>query len=161
MKLKIYQNSLIVALIALALLNIYFIVRTAMLFPTVESIQDNIILLICLLVLLAMLVMDVINTFVSKTKGSTFIKPLAFDDDTTVNTKFIVFCYIFGVISIGVIIYFILILSGVQLFFSTFPRPLAYLIVNLFSLTLLACVAIILFPYVGRGDISFKKKNRK
>ena len=132
-----------------------------MLFPTVESIQDNIILLICLLVLLAMLVMDVINTFVSKTKGSTFIKPLAFDDDTTVNTKFIVFCYIFGVISIGVIIYFILILSGVQLFFSTFPRPLAYLIVNLFSLTLLACIAIILFPYVGRSDISFKKKNRK
>lgn len=161
MKLKIYQNSLIVALIALAALNIFFIVKTAMLFPTVESIQDNVILLISLIILLAIIVMDIINTFVSKTKGSAFIKPLAFDDDKTVNTKFIIFCYIFGVISIGVIVYFILILCGMELFFSTFPRPLAYLIINLFSLTLLACIAIIVFPYVGTSDISFQKKNRR
>lgn len=161
MKLKIYQNSLIICLSLLAALNIYFIVRTCMLFPTVESIQDNVILLVCLIFLLAIIVMDIINTVLSRTKGSTFIKPLAFDDDKTLNTKFIVFCYIFGAISIGVIIYFILVLSGVELFFSTFPRPLSYLIVNLFSLTLLASVAIIVFPYVGREDISFQMKNRK
>ena len=123
--------------------------------------EDNVILLISLIILLAIIVMDIINTFVSKTKGSTFIKPLAFDDDKTVNTKFIVFCYIFGAISIGVIVYFILILCGMELFFSTFPRPLAYLIINLFSLTLLACIAIIVFPYVGTSDISFQKKNRR
>ena len=161
MKLKIYQNALIVCLSLLALLNIYFIVRTAMLFPTVESIQDNVILLVCLLFLLAIIVMDVINTVVSKSKGSTCIKPLAFDDDKTKNTKFIVFCYIFGILSIGVIVYFILVLSGLDLFFSTFPRPLSYLIINLFSLTLLASIAIILFPYVGMDDISFQKKNHK
>ena len=161
MKLKIYQDVLIVCLSLLAALNVYFIVRTAMLFPTVESIQDNVILLVCLIFLLAIIVMDIVNTVISKKRGSTFIKPLAFDDDTTKNTKFIAFCYIFGIISIGVIVYFILILAGVELYFSTFPRPLAYLIVNLFSLTLLASVAIIVFPYVGTSDIAFQKKNRK
>ena len=161
MKLKIYQNSLIVCLILLALLNVYFIVRTIMLYATTDSIQDNTILLVSLIVLLAMLVMNIINTFVSKTRGSTFIKALAFDDDSTLNTKFIVFCYIFGVISLGVIIYFILILCGLDLYFSQFPRPMSYLIVNVFSLTLLSSVAIILFPYFGKEDISFKKKKRK
>ena len=161
MKLKIYQNVLIVLLTLLAALNIYFIVCTIMLFPTVESVQDNVILLVCLLFLLAIIVMDIVNTFISKTKGSTFIKPLAFDDDKTINTKFIVFCYIFGVISIGVVIYFALILSGMELYLSNFPRPLSYLIFNLFLLTLVASVSIIVFPYVGLSDISFQKKNRK
>ena len=77
MNLKIYQNTLIICLSLLAALNIYFIVRTCMLFPTVESIQDNVILLVCLIFLLAIIVMDIINTALSKTKGSTFIKPLA------------------------------------------------------------------------------------
>lgn len=115
MKLKIYQNTLIVCLFLLAALNIYFIVRTSMLFPSVESVQDNVILLVCLVFLLSMIILGIFNIFVSKKRGSTFIKPLAFDDDQTKNTKFIVFCYIFGVISIGVIVYFILVLSGLNL----------------------------------------------
>ncbi|MCR4880138.1 MAG: hypothetical protein K5906_04205 [Bacilli bacterium] len=160
-KLKLYQNGLIGALGLLLALNIYFIVRTCMLFPTTDSIQDNVILLVCLVFLFVMIVMDIINTFVSKKRGSTFIKPLAFDDDLTINKKFIIFCYVLGVISIGVIVYFILVISGLNLYFASFPRPLHYLIINLFALTLLASIAIILFPYVGRSDIAFKKKNRK
>ena len=160
MKLKIYQNSLIVCLSLLAALNFYFIVRTSLLFPSVESVQDNVILLVCLVFLLSIIILGIFNIFVSKKRGSTFIKPLAFDDDQTKNTKFIVFCYIFGVISIGVIVYFILVLSGLNLYFSSFPRPLSYLIINLFSVTLLTTIAVILFPYVGMEDISFKKKKK-
>ena len=161
MKLKIYQTLLLTCLFILAGLNVYFIIRTAMLFPTVDSIQDNVILLVCLVFLLAIIVMDIVNTFVSRKRGSTFIKALAYDNDTTKNVKFIAFSYIFGVISIGVIVYFILILCGVNLYFSNFPVPLCYLIINLFSLTLVACVAVILFPYLATSDISFQKKNRK
>ena len=161
MKLKAYQYSIIVTSILEILLNLYFIVRTIILMIGQESLQDYILLLVCLVMLLVILVMHVTNTFISKKQGSTFIKPLAFDNDTEVNTKFIVFCYIFGAISIGVIVYFILILSGMQLYFSHFIRPVSYLIVNLFTVTLTDAIFIILFPYLGRSDLAFSKKNRK
>ncbi len=64
-------------------------------------------------------------------------------------------------VAIGVIIYFLFVLAGFDLPFATFPQPFKYLIINLFSLTLLICVAVILFPVMGREDKAFKIKVRK
>lgn len=160
-KLKIYQTGLLISLGLLIALNIYFIIRTAMLFPGAPSIEDLVLLMVGLVVLLAILVLDFANTIYSKKNGSTFIKALAFNNDREVNTKFIVFCYFFGAISIGVIIYFLFVLAGFDLPFGNFPQPFKYLIINLFSLTLLICVAVILFPVMGREDKAFKIKVRK
>jgi len=160
-KLKIYQAGLLISLGLLIALNIYFIVRTALLFQGAPSIEDLVLLTVALVVLLVILVLDFVNTIYSKKNGSTFIKALAFNNDREVNTKFIVFCYFFGVISIGVIIYFLFVLNYSELPFGKFPTPFKYLIINLFSLTLLISIAVILFPYMGRSDPAFKIKQKK
>lgn len=158
--LKIYQNAIIGVLFSLIGLNIYFIVRTIMMLPTAESLQDHILLLVCLFFLLAILVTDTVNTFISKTKGSAFIRALALNDDLSLNTKFIVFCYIFGTISIGVIIYFVFVLAGFPLYFASFPRPLSYLIINVMGLTLLASIVTILFPHLAKADMNYTVRRR-
>lgn len=156
--LKIYQYSIIVALIALAGLDIFFIVRTFMMLPDANPLQDFILLLVCLFFLLAMLVTGVVNTFISQKKGSAFLRALALNEDLTLNTKLIVFCYIVGALAIGAIIYFILVLLGFPIYFATFPVPLCYLIIGFMGLILVASVAIILFPYLGKADISYTRK---
>ena len=161
MKLKLYRYAIIVVTSLLILLNLFFIVRTIILMIGQEGLSDYIIILVCLVMLLVILIMHIVNTFVSMKAGSTFIKPLAFDDDATKNTKFIIFCYVFGAISLGVIVYFILILSGMELYFSHFIKPVSFLIVNLFSVTLTDAIFIILFPYLGKEDLAFSKNNRK
>lgn len=162
MKLKIYQRGILVALALLIALNIFFIVRSIIIqVNTVNpNTSDFIIFMIALVVLLAILVMDFINTVVSLKKGSTFIRALAYNNDTEKNTRFIVFCYIFGVISIGVIIYFIFVLCGMTEFFTFASYPAIFLIINTFALALVACITIILFPILGKEDISFKVKKK-
>ena len=162
MKLKAYQTGLLVALGLLAALNIFFIVRSILIFASLEekNTSDFIIFMLSLVVLLAIIVMDFINTVVSKKRGSTFIRALAYNDETTINTKFVVFCYIFGAISLAVIIYFVLTLCGVKTYFTDFTPYALFLIVNTFALALVACLAVILFPILGKEDISFKVKKK-
>lgn len=160
-KLKIFQNTIIVVMSLLAALNIYFIVRSIMMTPTVENVGNHVLFIVCLFLLLALIGLNIGNTIFSKKNGSTFLRPLAFEIDGSLNTKFIVFCCIWMAIAIACIVYFLLILFGVELYFSTFPRPLLYLIVNLLLLTLADAIFIVLFPVFGREDPSFYKKKNK
>lgn len=159
MKLKTYRILVYVVMTLLACLSIYLIVRTSMLFAVEgTNIADNVIFIICLVFVLVLEVMNILNTRTSIKRGSTFVRPLVYDDDDTYNNKFIIFCYVFGVISLGVLIYFILLVTGVAPKNFNFPIPLYYLILNVFALTLAICVLVPLFKLTGKQDPSFKHK---
>lgn len=158
MKIKYYRFAIFVVTALLLALNLFFIVRTVMIMTSVENVLDYVLLLVSLFLLTTMMVMHIVNTAISIKYGSAFIRPLIIDEQGFIITKFMGFTYVFMVISAGVVTYFMLVLFGVPLYFSSMLRPVSYLILNLFALTLTDCIFIVTYPLVANQDIRRRRR---
>ena len=159
MKLKIYRIALLVTLFLLFGLNIFFIVLTAINFAHTDNISDNILFTLTLLVSLACIFLEIFNTFVSMKNGSNFIRVLLYDRDVLVK-KSIYITIAFLVVFLGLTVYAILLLSGLDLPLSGLARELLYMIVIFFSLITVNSIFVLFYPLVASEDHLAKQKDR-
>lgn len=159
MKLKIYRIALLATLFLLFGLNIFFIVLTAINFAHTENISDNILFLLTLLVSAACIFLEVFNTFVSMKNGSNFIRVLCYEKEVLVK-KTLYLAGLFLLVFLGLTIYAILLLAGLDLPLSGLARELLYMIVIFFSLISIDSIFIIFYPLVASEDHLAKQKDR-
>ncbi len=158
MKLKIYRIALLTTLFLLFGLNIFFIVLTSINFAHTENISDNILFLLTLLVSLACIFLEVFNTFVSFKNGSNFIRVLCYDKDALVKrTLYLAGLFLF--VFLGLTIYAILLLSGLELPLSGLARELLFMVVIFFSLISIDAIFILFYPLVADQDHLAKQKD--
>ena len=159
MKLKIYRIALLTVLFLLFGLNIFFIVLTGMRFANTDNISDNILFLLALLVSLACIFLEIFNTFVSLKNGSNFIRVLVYEKEKLVK-KGLYLAALFLVVFLGLTVYAILLLCGLQLPLSGLAKELLYMIVVFFSLITVDSIFILLYPLVADVDHLAKQKDR-
>ena len=157
MKLKIYRISLFICLFLIAGLTIFAIVRSIILFSSIKNTADAVMYIVALFVLLAFIGLEIGNTFVSLKQGSTFAKALAFDNDGTLNKKGLVIFSLMGLACLAAVIYFLLLLCGLNLYFAFFAKPMQYVIFLVFLTGFINALFILLFPLLGREDPSLRK----
>jgi len=158
-KLKWYHIGLLTGFFLILGLVIFFLVD-AIIFATKQENPGNAILfIICDFVLIAIIGLFIYNTFHSIKHGSNFIKVLLYDDKRLI-TKGLVITSITLVCFIIILVYVILIKCGVNVPLNTMPLPLADMIIGLMVFCIFNSVAILLFPLLGKEDISFKKKQK-
>ncbi len=153
MKLKIYRTFLLAFLFSLAGLNVFFFAKTIMGYSSYESTSDFIIFMLVLLVMLAFIVLEIGNTFVSFKNGSTFIKALVYDKDEVLNKRGLIIYGTLALISLGVTIYLLLLILGNDnLYFAFIAKPMQYLAFLFFSTMLVDMCFVLIYPLLKIKD---------
>ena len=134
MKLKNYRYSLLTLLASLFGASVFFFVKTIMLIPSINNVSDTIIFILSFLVLFAFIGLEFTNTIVSMKKGSTFVKPLAYDRDGSLNKRGLVIFSLMGIASLAAAIYSLFVVLDYPLYFAILAKPIQYLALSLFTL---------------------------
>lgn len=153
MKLKIYRTILLTLLFAVVLLTIGLGVFSFIdLLKKPDDVLDNLVLLLCFVLLIAFIILEIVNTFLSFKTGSVFIKSLVFDDKNALNLPFLVILAIIGLFSIGGLVYALFIISNPSpnLLLGESPLMLKNLLISVFSMLIADISAILLFPVLGK-----------
>lgn len=161
MKLKLYRTLLLTLLFINAILNIYFIVMSVIHLIPAEVKDDYIMFIVCFVISTAFIVLEISNTFRSFKEGSSFVKPLMFEEDNSLNKKgFIIMSVIASIgliaLTLGILGMFNITIPG-----SSLPLGFYYLITSVGLIALINGGFSILFPFVGKEDKSFLKKIKK
>lgn len=134
MKLKIYRYSLLILLTSLFGASVFFFAKTIMLIPSINNVSDTIIFILSFLVLFAFIGLEFANTIVSTKKGSTFVKPLAYDRDGSLNKRGLVIFSLMGIAGLAAAIYSLFVVLDYPLYFAILAKPIQYLALSLFTL---------------------------
>lgn len=152
MKIKIYRLVWIICLfvslllnIALALLMFYQISNTT------ES-EDAIIFSICFLVLIVFNIFQVYSIIKSIKNGGVFLKGFLFNQDNQINKKIFIIINIVLLFAIIGLIYSILLACGLDIYFSTFPKSLDYLMIGFFNLMMMDIIFADFYPLIEKDD---------
>ena len=159
MKLKIYHILLLTFLfLTFALTSTLLVLSIIETSTLTGDLTDNILFIVCFILLLAFEVLEIVNTFVSFKTGSAFIKPLTFDDDKKINSPLLTIMTIVALIIMGVMIFFIMTIFDKTLPFGDSPNTLKFLLISFFTLVLVDVLFIDLFPLLGKEDKAFQNK---
>jgi len=152
MKIKIYRLVWIICLfvslllnIALALLMFYQISNTT------ES-EDAIIFSICFLVLIVFNIFQIYSIIKSIKNGGVFLKGFLFNQDNQINKKIFIIINIVLLFAIIGLIYSILLTCGLDIYFSTFPKSLDYLMIGFFNLMMMDIIFADFYPLIEKDD---------
>ena len=110
------------------------------------------VLLLCFVLLIAFIILEIVNTFLSFKTGSVFIKSLVYDNKNSLNLPFLVILAIIGLFSIGGLVYALYIISNPSpnLLLGESPLMLKNLLISVFSMLIADISAILLFPVLGK-----------
>ena len=152
MKIKIYRLVWIICLfvslllnIALALLMFYQISNTT------ES-EDAIIFSICFLVLIVFNIFQIYSIIKSIKNGGVFLKGFLFNQDNQINKKIFIIINIVLLFAIIGLIYSILLTCGLDIYFSTLPKSLDYLMIGFFNLMMMDIIFADFYPLIEKDD---------
>ena len=157
MRLKIYRIALLITLFSLFFLNMFFVVLTIIKMTKTENISDSILFLLALFVSSACVFLEIFNTFVSFKNGSNFIRVLCYDKEVLVK-KTLGLAGVFLFVFLGLLVYVILLLSGLNLPLSGLADELLYMTVVFFSLICVDAIFILFYPLVASEDKLAKQK---
>lgn len=153
MKLLIYRISLITLLTILFGVGVSFLILNIMNIVKLGQIDfDHIIYILCFVLCLAFLGLEIFNTCLSFKTGSNFIKNLVYDDDLTLNKRFILLVRIGIILSLGIMIYSIIICFQDSLFLSNLDLGSKELIILFSSIIFVDFLAIGTYQFFDKAD---------
>lgn len=161
MKLKIYRTLLLASLFIAVAANTFFLVMTVIDMIPAETKDDYIMFLICFLVAIAFSILEISNTFRSFKEGSSFVKPLMYDDDDSKNNKGIVIMSVIFIIGLALLVFGILGSFHIRIQGLSLPNGFYYLISSVGAIASINGLFSLLFLLTGKQDLSFSKKKRK
>lgn len=164
MKLKVYRISLLCCLMVSCILSIYFLILSIqnVIGVSKENLMDAIMYIVCLVLNLAFLGLEIHNTFYSFKTGSNFAKNLSFNEDGSLNSKFLVILAVLDVFVLGGIVYLSIIYKGVYDLPLNQLAPLAKAVSIAFLVTVFVNITYtLLFPLLGKEDPSLQQNNKK
>lgn len=161
MKLKLYRILLLTCFFLTLVANTFFTVMTVIEMIPAESKDDYIMFIICFVVASAFVILELANTFRSFKEGSSFVKPLMYDDDDTINNKGIIIMSLIGIIGLALLIVGILGSCNIRIEGLTLPTGFYYLITSAGALATINGGFAVLFLTTGKQDIAFSKKKKK
>lgn len=148
-KLTLYRIILLTLLTTIIGITIYFIIKTCLAISTYEDKSDVIMFLICDILLITFIGLEIFNTIVSISKGSSFIAHLVYSEDNAINKSTLIVSSLLLLLSISSTIYFCLRLYDIGSIFTNFSLELDYLIIA-FSLTLFVdSLSVLTYPLVS------------
>lgn len=163
MKLKIYRYTLLSSLIVVLGFNVLFLTLDIinLIQHGADNIFDEIMYILCLLLSLCFIGLQIYNTIISFKKGSMFIKNLAYNDDNSLNDRFLKLLGIADVILFVLVIYSILLYCGVSLPLKDLSQAIKSIMVTFISILFIDALFILLFPLLGKDDPAFSKAKEK
>ena len=163
MKLKVYRISLLSCLAISFALSVYFLILAInnIIGIEKENLTDGIMYILCLVLNLAFIGLEVFNTFYSYKTGSNFAKNLSYNEDGSLNSKFLVVLSVLDVICVLATIYLSIIYKGVNDLPLNELQPLAKAVSIAFLVTVIVNITyILLFPILGKEDPSLQLNNK-
>lgn len=160
MKLIIYRLTIFVLLGLLAISSGFLLVLGIIEAINIQAdIIESIIYGVCYLLLLTFIILEIANTIVSIKSGSNFIQRLLYEKKEF-NRPFYIMAFIFGILSLALSIYGLLIYpSNNGMFLSDSIKLIKGLLILFSSLITFDVIIILLFPLLAKEDKSFL--NRK
>ncbi len=162
-KLKTYRISLLISLFIGVIIDLIFfsfvIVDFVSNIETV-TIMDYVMYIICFVLLLALNITEIVNTFISFKTGSNFIKFLAYDASGDKNTPLFNFCIVATFFLVLGTIYLIIAKCNISIPLGSMNENVKSFIICFFILVIIDLIFIYLFQYFGKDDTSMKKKNK-
>lgn len=159
MKLKIYRILLLSLLFLAILLTGYFLVLSIINIIGIDKLDlmDGIMYILCFVLNLAFLSLEVFNTFYSFKTGSHFAKNLSFNEDGSLNKKFLIILSFIDVFVVIALVYLGIIYDGkLDIALSSLPL-LSKSVSFVFFVTVFINVTFtLLFPILGKEDISLQ-----
>jgi hypothetical protein len=118
---------------------------------TTES-EDAIIFSICFLVLIVFNIFQIYSIIKSIKNGGVFLKGFLFNQDNQINKKIFIIINIVLLFAIIGLIYSILLTCGLDIYFSTFPKSLDYLMIGFFNLMMMDIIFADFYPLIEKDD---------
>lgn len=163
MKLKIYRILLLGCLLSSIVLTSYFLVLSVINIIGIDKLDllDGIMYILCFVLNLAFLCLEVYNTFYSFKTGSHFAKNLSYNEDGSLNTKFLVVLGFADVIVVAGIIYLSIIFKGEYDLLLSGLSTLSKAVSIVFLVTAFVNITFtLLFPVLGKQDISLQSSKK-
>lgn len=113
---------------------------------------DLAIFLLSNIVLIALNGYQIFSIIISFKKGGSFMKGFLIDDKDKINKKTIIVINTFLLIILGLFIYSILLLSGLDVPLNTIAKPISYLAMNFFLLLMIDFIFMDLYLLVYKED---------
>lgn len=159
MKLKLFRISLISSLAISFGLGVYFLVLTilSMIGQEASVVGDGVLFILCFVVSLAFIALEIGNTVRSFKKGSTFMHALYIDENHIEHPKVPIYCAVLSLASIAVIVYIILLLSGIELMGSDWNHNFLRLLILFFTLITIDSTYLAFYKLVIKFDKPCKK----
>ena len=156
MKLKIYRISLLFMLFLSLMLTLILGIKSTISIINNEQITliDGIIYMACYLMLLIFIGLEIFNTILSFKHGSMYAKPLAYNDDNTINRNSLII--IGGIINLSMfaVIYIMIILIGYPLPLHNLDKEALLFMIPTFATVFVNSLFILLFPLLAKNDQS-------
>lgn len=160
MKLIIYRLTIFILLGLLAIGSGFLLVLGIIDAINVKAdVIESIIYSVCYLLLLAFTILEIANTIISIKSGSNFIQRLLYEKKEF-NRPFYIMAFIFGILSLVILIYGLIIYpSNNFMFLSDSIKLIKGLLILFSSLIAFDVIIVLLFPLLAKEDKSFL--NRK
>ena len=164
MSIKNYRIILFIVLIITFGLNLYLLINSIIYCFNAKEVDpmDNIISFICLLLLLAFIILEFINTIHSLKKNTSYIKKLIYDEeDNKFNKKGIILISLLLILNIALLTYSLLDYFGMNIPYLDIELSQKNVIVGFLSTFSIDYIAILLFTLIKKEDINKLKDEKK
>ncbi len=153
MKILVHRILLLTLLILAFAMDVTFLVVTLIgLIQSGNVNFDQIMYIICFILSLSFIGLEIFNTIISFKNGSNFIKNLAYNDDNSLNSRFLLLVRIGCFLILGILIYAIIICFNNSLFLANLELASKELIIVFTSILLVDALAIATYPFFDKLD---------